>query len=209
MMKRIGMMLGTGLLLALPAVAQMGPMQPRTLAQTQAGTYVADPAHTSVTWRVNHFGLSWYTARFTKFDSTIQFDPANPPRSSVTVNIDPKSIRTDFPAPERINFDEKIAKEALQSEAHPQIRFRSTGLTATGPTTGRLTGDLTLAGVTKPVTLDVTFNGGLDNPMDRTPMLGFSARGNFKRSEWGVRNWLPVVGDEVQLVIEAEYKKQA
>lgn len=201
-----GLTLGALVALAAPAAAQMPAPQPRALAQMQAGTYVLDLAHASVTWRVKHMGIAWYTGRFAKFESTMQLDPANPTRSSVTVSIDPRSVRTEFPSPERINFDEKIAKEALQADKNPAITFRSTRLEATGPNTGRMTGDLTLAGVTKPVTLDVTFNGGLDHPFEKVPLVGFSARGSFNRSEFGVRNWIPVVGDEVQLIIEAEYK---
>lgn len=203
-MRRLGMMIAV----ALAASALAAPAAAAPLAKAESGRYALDPTHASLTWRVKHFGLSWYTARFTRFTSTLQLDAADPTRSSVEVSIDPKSVRTDFPAPERVDFDAKIATQVLNAGKYPAITFRSTTLTATGATTGRLTGDLTFMGVTKPVTLDVTFNAAIDNPMDKSKMVGFSATGGFKRSDFGATSYLPVVGDEVQLVIEVEYKKQ-
>ncbi len=190
------------LLVAASAWGQAAPIN------VPAGTYALDKAHASVTWRVNHLGFSMYTARFTDFDATITLDPAQPTRSSVVVTINPNSVRTDFPAPERINFDQKISQEILRSKEHPEIRFRSTRLEATGPTTGRMTGDLTFLGVTRPVTLDVRLNGAGPNPFNQTATLGFSATGAIRRSEFGSTDYAPGIGDEVQLMIEAEFQKK-
>jgi polyisoprenoid-binding protein YceI len=187
------------LLLGGPAFAQAAPVD------APAGAYALDTTHASVTWRVKHLGLSMYTGRFAKMDSTITLDPQTPTRSSVTVSIDPRSVRTDFPFPEEEDFDTVVAERFLGAARQPVITFRSTGLTATGATTGKLTGDLSFNGVTKPVTLDVTLNGAMSHPFRKIPVLGFSARGTLKRSDFGSKELLGPVGDEVELLIEAEY----
>jgi polyisoprenoid-binding protein YceI len=185
-----------------PARSQAAPID------APAGTYALDKAHASLTWRVNHLGLSMYTARFTSFDASIELDPANPARSSVRVTIDPKSVRTDFPFADKTNFDQKIAEEILMASQHPEIRFQSTALRATGATTGQMTGNLTFMGVTRPVTLDVRLNAAMPNPFTNVPTLGFSATGRIKRSEFGSTAYAPGIGDEVELIIEAEFAKK-
>lgn len=183
---------------AAPALAQGRPID------VPAGSYRLDPAHTSVVWRVKHLGLSMYSARFIGFDSTVQLDPADPTRSTVTFTIDPKSVRTDFPFPEKENFDMVVASRFLKADAHPEIRFRSTAITATGPNTGTINGDMTLGGVTRPVTFDATLNGAMLNPFTKAPTIGLSARGTIKRSEFGLTELLGPIGDEVEIQIEAE-----
>lgn len=192
------------MLAAAPLVAQAASID------APAGTYKLDKAHASLTWRVDHLGLSMYTARFTDFDASILLDPKAPTRSTVSVTINPKSVRTDFPFPEKENFDKEIAEEILKANAHPTISFRSTSLVATGSSgrSGRMTGDLTFMGVTRPVTLDVTLNGAKPNPFSKVPTLGFSASGSINRSEFGSTSQAPAIGDKVQLLIEAEFQKQ-
>lgn len=191
-----------------PALAQMPA--PRSITPP-SGTYAVDLSHASITFKVSHFGLSNYTMRFAKFDATVDFDSADMTRSKLNVTIDPKSIRTDFPFPERENFDNKIATDPqyLNANAHPEIRFVSRTITRTGPTTGRILGDLTMLGVTRPVTLNATFNGGIEHPFRRVPVFGVSATGSFKRSDFGMTVLTPLVSDEVQVVIEAEFGPKA
>jgi polyisoprenoid-binding protein YceI len=172
-----------------------------------AGTYALDPTHTSVTWAVKHLGLSMYTARFVGFDSTVRLDPADPTRSSVVFTIDPASVRTDFPFPEKEDFDSVVANRFLKAEAHPEIRFQSTAITATGPNGGQISGTMTLGGVTKPVTFDATLNGAMLNPFTKAPTIGLSARGTIKRSEFGLDELLGPIGDDVEIRIEAEFAK--
>lgn len=178
-----------------------------------AGTYVMDLHHTSIVLRVNHMGLSNYTARFTKADGKLVYDPANPAGQSVEATIDAKSLQTDYPEPEKLNFDAQVQKEFLDAAGHPQITFRSTKVEPTGPKTAQVTGDLTLKGVTKPIVLHVTWNGGY-KPSAMDPAgarIGFSAQGTFKRSDFGMSYGIPApgttmgVGDEVQVVIETEF----
>lgn len=189
------------------AVAQQ-PQQTAAAAalDVPSGTYTLDPTHASVTWKVNHMGLSNYTARFTKFDATLTFDAARPENSTLSVTIDPKSVRTDYPFPKQENFDAKIAGEVfLNSAQYPEIKFVSTRVERLTGNTGKVHGDLTLHGVTKPVSLDVTLNGAKTHPMLGGGALGFSATTKFNRSDFGVKNMVPMVGDEVTVLIEAEF----
>jgi polyisoprenoid-binding protein YceI len=185
--------------LAAPAFAQAAPLD------VPAGEYVLDKTHASLTWQIRHMGLSNYTARFSTYDAVINLNPADPTKSSVTVTIDPTSVRTDFPFPEKEDFDKVIAEKFLKASQHPKITFQSTGLVATGATTGKLTGNLTFLGVTKPVTLDVILNGAKAHPMKKTPVLGFSATGVVKRSDFGSTEYLGPLGDDIKLIIEAEF----
>ncbi len=137
-----------------PGVAALAPEVP-------AGTYTLDRAHASLLFRADHMGFSWYTARFTNFDAELEFDPEQPETASLTATVDAASIETDFPFPEQVDFDAQLqGEEWLNTAEHPQMVYRSTGVTMTGANTARVDGKLTLRGVTRPMALDATFNGG-------------------------------------------------
>jgi len=188
-----------------PAIA--APASAAVAKGLPAGAYTLDPAHTSVIWRVSHFGLSMYTGRFNLTAAELEFDPDDPDQSKLTVTIETRSVDTGFKALGRqSDFDAEIAS-VLGAAETPKITFVATAIEETGPAAGLVTGDLTLNGVTKPTTLDVTFYGGRKSPLDLKTHLGFAARGVIKRSDWGVTEWAGPVGDEVQLVIEAEFVK--
>lgn len=165
-----------------------------------SGNYVSEPTHTSLTWRIGHMGISQYTARFDKLSAELNFDSQNPTKSSVKATIDPLSVSTGLP-----KFDKEIGEEFFMGK---EISFKSTSLTQTGPTSGKLAGDLTFRGITKPVTLDVKFNGGLMHPYAKTQAIGFSAHGFIKRSEFGLDKFIPMITDEVEIFIETEFLKK-
>ena len=170
----------------------------------QTGSYAMDSSHTSVVFKVNHLGFSTYIGRFDTVTGDLNFDEKDPAKSGVNVTIESASINTN-----RRELEEKLrGEEMFNSEAHPQITFVSTGIEKTSDTTGKITGDLSVAGMTKPVVLDVTFNGGAPHPFNKKMTLGFSATANLKRSEFGLDSWLPAIGDDVALVIETEFQKQ-
>src|SRR5262249_55904370 len=126
-----------------------------------AGTYVLDKPHSSIEWKVLHQGMSWYSARFTKYDISLEFNADDVSKSRVTATIDPKSVVTDDAAkraPAPSTFDKELGEDTLGGTK--AIKFVSTKIVKTGDNTGKMTGDLTFLGVTKPVTLDVVFNGG-------------------------------------------------
>lgn len=196
------------------AKAPAAAAAPAVINAALPGAYMVDPDHTSVTFRANHLGLSRYTARFTKIDADLRFDPTNPSAMSVSATIDPRSLETDYSKPATVDFDAELAGPSwLHAAKFPQMTFKSTKVEPTGPNTAKVTGDLSLHGVTKPVTLDVTFNGGMaPNAMDPAgSRIGFSARGALKRSEFGMTYGVPApgsnfgVGDEVEVIIETEF----
>lgn len=190
------------------AHAQGAPGGPARI-EAPSGKYKVDLGHASIVFRVDHMGISKYPIRFSKFDSTIEYDAADPTRSKLSVTIDPRSIRTEYPFVEREDFDKELAGDKwLNAAKFPEIRFTSTSITRAGPTSGRLAGNLTFMGVTKPVTLDVTYNGAINHPFSKKPTMGVSATGRFNRSDFGLKQGIPFVGDEVELTIEAEYARQ-
>jgi polyisoprenoid-binding protein YceI len=174
-----------------------------------AGTYRMDRAHSSLTWKVSHFGLSNYTARFTKFDATLDIDPASPQNAKVVVTVEPASVRTDYPFTDRRDFDKDLGEGAnfFNAKKFTRITFSSTTVEPTGETSGKVTGDLTLLGITKPLTIYVTLNGAKQHPTAQAPALGFSGVAKLKRSDFGMTFMLPLIGDEVTLLIEAEFIK--
>jgi polyisoprenoid-binding protein YceI len=188
------------------------PAAAKAPREAPAGAYTMDPHHTSVVFRVPHMGISHYTARFTKADGKLTFDPANPAAQSVTATIDAGSVATEYHDADNLDFDAQIEKQFLDVAKYPQITFRSTKVEATGAETARVTGDLSLHGVTRPVVLEVAYNGGYKaGAMDPNHRIGFSGRGTFKRSDFGIAYGVPApgstfgVGDEVEVIIETEF----
>lgn len=179
-----------------------------------AGSYTLDKPHASLIFRVNHLGFSHWTARFTRFDAKLQFDPANAATARVTVTIDPASITSDNPPP---GFVATLrGAQLLNAGEFPRITYRSTRVEPVGQNALRIFGDLTLHGKTQPVVLDATYNGGyIGHPMDPHARIGFSAHGTLKRSDFGIAFGIPQpgstmgVGDTVEFSIEAEFNGPA
>jgi polyisoprenoid-binding protein YceI len=166
-----------------------------------------------------------HVPRQSPWDITLDIDPANPSEARVAATIDPTSILTDFPGDYRgthagtpfNSFDEALAQDAnwLDAGDHPEITFQSTSVTPTGPTTATVEGNLTLKGVTRPVTLEATYNGSMaQHPGAGAGAIGFSARGTIKRSEFGITFGIPPEGstmgvsDDIEVVIESELLQQ-
>lgn len=182
-----------------------------------AGDYAVDPTHASVTFRMQHLGLSFYTLRFKTYDATVAFDPANIAASKVSATLKPSDLIVGYPADYAANhpgtkfksWEDDLANSTnfLDAGKFPTITFTSTSVEASGERTAKVTGDLTLKGVTKPVTLDVTFAGETQaHYFAKVPAVGFSAKGTFKRSDFGLEYLLPaVVGDDVQVEIEGDF----
>lgn len=183
-------------------------------AQPPPGQYFMDKAHTSVVFRVNHLGFSHYTARFSRVDGTLQFDPEHPAAMRVEATIDPASLELN--APPAGFHDQLMGAGWFDAVKFPQITFRSTQVELTGPHQARVTGALTLHGVTAPVVLDVTYNGGWPpNNFDPSgARIGFSAHGGLKRSAFGMGAGIPAPGsslgvsDDVDVAIETEFSSK-
>ena len=190
------------------SLALLAGLAPAHAAEQQGsapdGLYKTDPSHSSLAWSFNHSGLSHYTARFTKVDARLDWNSAEPEASRLTVEIEPMSVRTDYPWPEMVDFDAKIGGDPDFLAGKP-ITFVSNSVRVTGEKTGIVDGLLTFRGETHPATLDVTFNGSIEkHPIMGVPKIGFSATGNIRRSEWGLGFGIPELSDEVKLVIETQ-----
>jgi polyisoprenoid-binding protein YceI len=188
------------------SAAAIKPVQ----TEAPAGAYTLDKSHASLIFRVDHVGLSQFTARFSRYSAQLQFDPANPAASRLSATIDPSSLECDNPPP---GFLELLrGAQWLDAAAFPEITFRSTAVELAGPNAARITGDFTLHGVTRSITLEAVFNGGYaGHEFEPNARIGFSAHGALKRSDFGIAYGLPPagskmgVGDEVEISIEAEF----
>lgn len=175
-----------------------------------AGKYQVDLTHANIVWTVNHFGLSDYIARFTNFDITIDYNPDNIEQSKVTASIDPTSIQTAYPNAEKKDFDHILAtdKSWFNAGEFASIDFKSTSITMTGEDTALMKGTLSFLGLSKPVELNVIFNGAMQrHPFVGKPVMGFSATTTIDRTEWGMTKYAPQVGADVEVELSGEFIK--
>ncbi|MBY0301792.1 MULTISPECIES: YceI family protein [Sphingomonas] len=189
---------------AVPAVAQMAaapamPGAPTT--RVAAGTYQVDPAHTQVTWEVNHMGFSMLQGQFGASGGSITIDPAKPAQTKVDVTF----AIADLSVTSSQFATHLKSKDFFDVAANPNARFVSTAVTPRGANRATMTGNLTIKGITKPVTLDVTFVGAGANPMTKKLNFGFRAMGTIKRSDFGLGMAVPIVSDEVKLTVNAAF----
>jgi polyisoprenoid-binding protein YceI len=172
----------------------------------KAGTYAIDPNHTQVIFAIRHEGLSTFYGRFSKIAGGLTFDPASPQTSALNVTIDMTGIQTHVD-----ELDKELRDSVFNADKFPTAMFVSTGITKTSDNTGTVTGNLTLNGITKPVTLTVTFNGGRNSPIPFQPYrIGFDATGTIHRADFGLDGmvWSGFVGNDVTLMIESEMEKK-
>lgn len=188
-------------LLASPALTEPRPAT-QDPAKAAAGEYVLDKEHASLTAKVSHMGTSWYSMRFDSFDAHYDYDPARPEASRIEVSIDANSLDVGNPKTSR-----QFAREFLGADANPTITFVSTAIERQGAH-GVVKGDLTFDGVTRPVNLDVQFNGAGPGLLGGHRM-GFSATADIDRAEFGSKAWSSLVGDDVRLQIEVEFQRRS
>lgn len=176
-----------------------------------AGEYHVDKSHASLLLRVNHLGFSTYATRFSDFDATLRFDPRNIPASRLVATVEAASLEMD--AAPKMCIDIVKGPQFLDAAKFPEIVFRSEKIRMTGAKSFEIIGSLALHGVTRPLTLTATYNGGYAGMPDMDPhsRIGFSAHGAFKRSDFGMGYGVPApgttmgVGDWVDVTIEAEF----
>lgn len=194
--------LATALALAATPVLAQAPGLPGAAdkARVAAGTYAVDPNHTQVTWQVNHMGFSMLQGQFGAKDGTLTIDPANLATARVDV-----TFATDQLSTTAAGFTNHLkSKDFFDVANNPTARFVSTGVTASGDG-ATITGNLTIKGITKPVTLAATFVGAGANPMNKKKNIGFRATTSINRADFGLGFALPVVSDKVDLVINAAF----
>lgn len=165
-----------------------------------ADRYEFDKEHTTILFYVNHLGFSDMIGEFTDYDGFFTFDPQKPEDSSVDVTLRPIGIRTSSSALDSDLQGDKF----FRSDEFPTIHFVSKKIKPKGAKTGEIYGDLTLLGVTKPAILTVHFNKADYHPITKNFMAGFSASAKIKRSDFGMAEYVPMVGDEVRIEVQTE-----
>ena len=168
-----------------------------------AGTYGIDTMHSQLAFSVKHLGISTIRGSFHTYSGalTVGTDLAS---TSVTIDADMASVSTGS----AMRDGHLHGDDFFSTENHPKLTFNSTAISASGEGYS-LVGDLTIRGVTKPVTLAVTFNGSDIFPMDKSTHFGFEATGKISRSDFGVNYGIPMVSDSVSLQLDAQFVQPA
>ena len=162
-----------------------------------AQKYDIDTTHTQILFTWNHFGFSNPSATLEKISGDFQFDAADPTKSSISVTLPLEGLHTGVP-----KLDEHLkSPDFFDAAKFPNITFKSTKVEKAGPEQLKVSGDLTIHGVTKPVTLAVKVNKIGDNPMVKAASAGFDADITIKRSEFGVDKYIPNVSDDIKVHI--------
>lgn len=173
-------------------------------------TWQIDPSHTRVQFSARHMMITTVRGEFNAFEGSVEFDEANPEATTVDIEVDLASISTR---------DEKRdghlkSGDFFDIENYPKMTFKSTSVEKTGDSTAKLTGDLTIKDVTKPVTLDVNYHGMAKSPWGQE-VAGFDAKGTINRTEWGLTWNVPLetggilVSEDIKIELEVEIIKQA
>ncbi|WP_257543301.1 YceI family protein [Sphingopyxis sp. DBS4] len=198
--------------IAVPAVIAQPPASAPGApdrSRVTAGTYAADPNHTMVVWKLDHLGFSNYTGIFGDVTGTLVLDPAKPAAAKVDVTIPIAKVTTASAGltAHLLRPGKDGAKPDFFGPAPADARFVSTRVVLDDDgDEAKVTGDLTLNGITRPVTLDVDFHGA--GAMGGKQTVGFEAEATIRRSDFGLGFGVPMVGDEVELEIHAAFEKQ-
>lgn len=167
-------------------------------AATAADTFAVNKPHTMIAFSIDRLGLTKVLGSFSKVDGEFTIDRDNPAASTVSVTIDPSTIYTGFEARDK----HLRSPDFFNVQEFPEVKFVSTQVERTGEKTAKVTGNLTLLGVTKPVTLDVALNSIKQDARTKKDLAGFSARATLKRSDFGMKYQVGPLGDDVTLMVE-------
>ncbi|MEM6536368.1 MAG: YceI family protein [Pseudomonadota bacterium] len=173
-------------------------------AALKEGAYTLDQQHAALLFKVGHLGFSKFIGRFEKFDVALDFDENDPTAARIDAIIDVASLdiaNDDFAETLR-------GPDWFDAEGFPEARFVSRSIEVTGDNEGVLYGDFTMRGVTRPIEMDVTFNGGGYDVLRGAYVLGMSATSKIKRSEFGMSKFRPLVRNTVEIEIEAEFLRR-
>lgn len=176
----------------------------RNPAQVQPGKYVLDPAHGKITWSMDHMGFSTYVGQFTDVAATLNLDVRNPSASTLSAVVKTDSVGSLNSA---LDGHLKTA-DFLDTAKHPTAGFQATGIRLVDADSAEIAGNLTLRGVTRPILILADFNQAGVNPVDKQYSVGFDGHARIKRSDFGINYGVPVLGDDVTLHFEAEFKLQ-
>jgi polyisoprenoid-binding protein YceI len=203
MLRTAALGLALSVTLGASAFAQAPPPPNPDPAAVRPGVYTVEPSHTRVLFRVSHMGFTTYFGEFTGASGRLTLDPTHPGASALEVSVPVANITTT-----NATLDGELkSAQWLDAGAYPTMTFRSTSITPTGPSTAEVAGDLTLHGVTRPVVLKAKFNAGGVNMLDHAYTVGFEVTGEIRRSDFGVKTYVPLIGDDVGLIISAAFEK--
>jgi polyisoprenoid-binding protein YceI len=174
------------------------------IVQLEKGSYKLDQTHVAVLFKINHMGLSTFVGRFNKVDATLEFDPGNIAAAKLSAIIDVASLDAN-----NSDLEETLRSSSwLDTGKYPQAFFKTSSVSVLDQNSAVFVGELTLHGITAPINLTVTFNGGANNILTGFYTLGFSARSTFNRSTFGVDYLIPAIGDQVSIEVFAEFQQQ-
>lgn len=185
---------------SLPALAQ-GTHNP---ADVQSGEFTVDPNHTQVGFTVLHIGFSNFSGRLSEVSGTLSLAGGDHSASKISVSIPAKTFNTPV---DKLS-GELVSSDWFDAAKYPTITFSSTKVTPTGADTATIEGNLTMHGVTKPITLSAKFIGAGPSPMTKAYTVGFDATGTVKRSEFGVTKYVPFISDDVELTLHGAFEKK-
>lgn len=187
----------------MPTGADGMPMLQGAMQPVQAGAYHVEPGHTQVNFAVTHMGISPYAGWFSGASGTLFVDPARPDGAKVSITIPVASVMTTS---DKLTGELKSA-DWFDAAKFPTATFTATSVRPTGQNAAVIQGTLTLHGVSKPVELHARLFGSAANPMSKAPSLGFVGRMVINRSDFGVSKYVPMVSDQVDLIINAAFEK--
>ena len=177
------------------------PGAPNVSAVT-GGTYIVDPNHTQVLFAFDHMGFTNNLGLFAGPSGSMKLDPAKPEAASVDIVFQVDGVSTGVP-----KFNEHLlSADFFEAATYPTATFKSTSVKVDG-TEAEITGDLTIKGITKEVTLDARFTGAGGNPISKKETVGFSADAIIRRSDFGLDKYVPLVGDAIELKITVAFEK--
>ncbi|MCP1243430.1 polyisoprenoid-binding protein [Acetobacter lambici] len=192
---------------AVLALSTITPASAQTITnatQIKSGTYAVEPAHTQIGFSVLHFGFTNYFGAFSNASGALELNAQTPTLSRLSVTIPVASVQTTSSK----LTDELKGPQWFDTAKFPNATFVSTSVKMVGQNTATINGNLTLHGVTKPVTLNVHFVGAGVNPMDKKYTTGFDATSTINRSDFGIKTYVPYVSDSVTLRIAGAFEKQ-
>lgn len=191
------------LILVSGCASLLAPTVESQLTSLKAGQYAIDKSHTTVLFKLKHMGLSTYVGRFNKFDASLDFDSLNISDTKLDAVIEMGSLDINN---EDLK-DDLMGRKWFQERKYPQARFSTTSIKTISETKFEFVGNLDWLGVVKPISLTVIFHGGANNILTGKYTIGFSAKGSFLRSDFGMDSYTPVVADKVELEIYAEFQR--
>jgi polyisoprenoid-binding protein YceI len=195
------MLVSAGCAALAPALAPKVNSDPTAL---RPGNYELDRNHAALIFKIDHLGFSNFVGRFNRFNVSLEFDENDPAAARIEAVIDMTSLdvaNDDF-------SNVLMGPKWFGANQFPEALFRSTAIEVTGDNTGVMTGDLTMHGRTHPVTLKVVFNGGGNDRLRGAYIIGLSANAHIDRSDFGVDRFGGLIGDMVEIEIEAEFKRR-